>query len=137
MAELPTDPAHWLHRLTPDEWLTSAMGELRRAEAAYARNDARAGLVGAKRAAGMALNGALRVQPNEAWGRSYVEHVEALARDEDAPRAVRDACVLLLESKAPGSDLLGLRSKASDARVLEAARDVMAHAYALVKRHET
>ena len=79
----------------------------------------------------------VRGQPNEAWGRSYVEHVEALARDEDAPRAVRDACVLLLESKAPGSDLLGLRSKASDARVLEAARDVMAHAYALVKRHET
>ena len=136
MASFPSDPAHWLHRLTPDEWIAAAMGEIHRAEVAYGKNDARAGLASAKRAAGMALNGALRVRPNEAWGRSYVQHVQALAKDETAPAAVRAACVTLLESKAPGSDLLGLRSKAGDARVLEAARDVMAHAYALVKRHE-
>jgi len=131
------DPSHWLLRLSPDEWIAAAMGELHRAEAAYAKNDARAGLIGAKRAAGMALNGALVVAPNETWGRSYVQHVEAVAKDADVPPAVRDACVLLVESKVPGSDLLGLRSKAGDARVLEAAKDVMAHAYAVVKRHET
>lgn len=135
MTDFARDPGHWLLRLSPDEWIAAAMGELHRAEAAYGKNDARAGLVGAKRAAGMALNGALRVAPNEAWGRSYVQHVEALASAEDVPPAVRDACALLLEAKVPGSDLLGLRSKAGDARVLEAARDVMAHAYAVVKRH--
>lgn len=137
MDDFARDPGHWLLRLSPDEWIAAAMGELRRAEAAYAKNDARAGMIGAKRAAGMALNGALRVEPNEAWGRSYVQHVEALAKDDGVPPAVRSACVVLLESKAPGSDLLGLRSKAGDARVLEAAKDVMAHAYAVVKRHES
>lgn len=137
MTSFVRDPGHWLLRLSPDEWISAALGELGRAEAAYAKNDPRAGVVGAKRAAGMALNGALLVEPNEAWGRSYVQHVQAVAKDDGVPKAVREACVTLLESKAPGSDLLGLRSKAGDARVLEAARDVMAHAYAVVKRHET
>lgn len=137
MGPFVRDPGDWLRRLSPDEWIAAAMGELGRAEAAYARNDARAGVIGAKRAAGMALNGALLVEPNDGWGRSYVQHVEAVAKDDGVPGAVREACAILLESKAPGSDLLGLRSKAGDARVLEAARDVMAHAYAVVKRHET
>ncbi|HEY1960363.1 MAG TPA: hypothetical protein VGH28_32355 [Polyangiaceae bacterium] len=131
------DPAHWLRRLDEGEWIRAALGELHRAEQAYARGDARGGLAGAKRAAGMALNGALRVRPNPAWGRTYVEHLEALGKDASAPEAVRAACELILGTRAPSHDLLSLRSKAGDAKVLDAARDVMAHAYALVARGKT
>lgn len=129
------DKAHWLHRLAPDEWIRAALGELRRAEEAYGRNDVKAGVAGAKRAAGMALNGALILEPNEAWGRSYVEHVAAVAKDESVPAQVRAGCKLLVEVKMPSSDLLGLRSKAGDTRVLEAVKDVIAHAYAITVRH--
>ena len=126
------DPGHWLKRLSPDEWITAALGELRRAEEAYARHDARAGLAGCKRAAGMALNGALLVEPRDRWGRTYVEHVAALAGDDAVPEPVRTACKVLLEQ--PGRDLLALHTKSGDARFVEAARDVMAHAYVVVKR---
>jgi HEPN domain-containing protein len=131
----PKDPSHWLLRHTSDEWIGAALGELRRAEEAYARADARAGIAGCKRAAGMALNAVLVDAPNETWGRTYVEHVAALAREPDGvPDAVRTACRVLLDAQPPSSDLLALRSRAGDARVVEAARDVMAHAYAVVVR---
>lgn len=128
------DPDHWLHRLAPDEWIAAAMNELKLAEKAYARHDIRAGLAGAKRAAGMALNGALIVRPSENWGRTYVEHLEALEKDASAPEAVRAACKTLLHAAAPGSSIVGLRTKSGDDKVLEAARDVMAHALAIVMR---
>jgi len=126
------DPDHWLFKLSPEQWMNAAMNELKRAEDAYKRRDVRAGLAGAKRAAGMALNGALIVKPNDAWGRSYVEHVEALAKDPSAPKDVRDACALLLRAPSPGSTIVGLRTKTQDDKVLEAARDVMAHALSIV-----
>lgn len=131
--ESPRDPSHWLHRLDSDEWMRAALGELRRAEEAYARKDGRAGLAGCKRAAGMALNAVLAVAPNEAWGRSYVNHVAALGRDESAgvPEAVRAACKLLLEARPPSFDLLQLRSRSGDAKLVDAALDVMGHAYAV------
>ncbi len=135
MMALEKDPSHWLRRLSPSEWISASLGELRRAEEAYGRGDARAGLAGCKRAAGMALNGVLLVEPNDAWGRSYVDHVVALEKDETVPERVRVACTLLLETLAPGSDVIGLRSKAGDTKVIEAARDVMAHAYAQVNKH--
>jgi HEPN domain-containing protein len=130
------DPSHWLRKLSPDEWIQAALAELRRAEERVKANDLTAGLAGCKRAAGMALNGALIVAPNESWGRSFVDHVAALSRDESVPEKVREACVVLVSSKPPGADILRLRSPRSDERLLEAARDVMAHAYAVVKRHE-
>jgi hypothetical protein len=128
------DEAHWLHKLAPEEWIRAAMGELRRAEDAYARKNGRAGLAGARRAAGMALNGALIVVPDDAWGRSYMDHLAALKRDASVPQAVRDACAVLLETPLPGGELVALRTGAGDVKVLEAARDVMGHAYAVVKR---
>ncbi len=128
------DPAHWLNRLAPDEWISAAMGELRRAESAYAKNDVRAGVASVKRAAGMALNGALILEPNEAWGRSYVDHLAGAAKDASVPEQVRAGCKLLVDLKMPSSDLLGLRSKAGDERALEAARDVIAHAYWVTTR---
>jgi len=127
------DPNDWLRRLSPDEWIAAAMNELKRAEEAYLRHDPRGGLAGAKRAAGMALNGALLTVPNETWGRSYVDHIAALIADESAPAAVRSACKTLHETPAPGS-IAQLRTKSGDEKVLEAARDVMAHALAIVMR---
>jgi len=128
------DPSHWLYKLSPDEWIRAALGELRRAEEAYARRNARAGLAGARRAAGMALNGALIVAPNEAWGRSYMDHLLALKADEAVPRAVREAATRLVDTPLPGGELVALRTANADALVLEAARDVAAHALAVVRR---
>ena len=129
------DPSHWLFKFSPDEWIGAALSEVRRAEDAYKGHNAKAGLAGAKRAAGMALNAALIVEPNEKWGRAYVDHVLALSRDESVPEAVRKACKVLLETHAGGVVVI-LRSPRSDEIVLEAARDLVAHAYAVVKRHE-
>jgi HEPN domain-containing protein len=130
------DPSHWLRRFSPDEWIRASLAELRRAEARLRANDVTAGLAGCKRAAGMALNGALLVEPDESWQRSYVDHVAALARDFRIPEKVREAGKYLLDARPPSSDILTLRSRRSDERLLEAARDVMAHAYAVIKRHE-
>lgn len=92
--------------------------------------------MGVKRAAGMALNAALLVEPNEAWGRSYVEHVEALADDPSVPEAVRAASRSVLDAKPPSSGVVSLRTPRTQERTLDAARDVIAHAWAVVKRHE-
>jgi hypothetical protein len=83
----------------------------------------------------MALNGALIVAPNEAWGRSYVDHLLALAKDESVPARVREACAILNETAPPSAGgLVTLRTSSADERVLEAARDLVAHAYAVVKK---
>lgn len=128
------DPAHWLRRLSPEEWIRAALGEVASAEKAYARGDARAGLAGAKRAAGMALNGVLLIAPDESWGRSYVEHLRALAGRADAGEAVQAAARTLLEAPDVGPEkLVVLRTKsAASPRAIEAAKDVMAWAYGIV-----
>ncbi|AKV01226.1 hypothetical protein AKJ09_07889 [Labilithrix luteola] len=136
MAEFVRDTAHWLFKFSPDEWIRAALGELRRAEAAYAQRNARAGLAGARRAAGMALNGALIVEPDEGWGRSYVDHLLAIGKDDRVPARVREAAKLLIETPLPGQgSLVAIRTASSDEKVLEAARDIAAHAYVVVKRH--
>jgi hypothetical protein len=130
------DPGHWLMRLSPDEWIQAALLELRRAEGRLKENDRSGAAAGCKRAAGMALNGALLVEPNDSWGRSYVDHVSALSEDTSVPERVRAACKELVLSRPAGTDILMLRSPRSDQRMLDAARDVMAHAYAVIRRHE-
>ncbi len=136
VADFSRDPLDWLRKFSPEEWIRAALGELRRAQQAYVARDAKAGVAGCKRAAGMALNAVLIVEPNDAWGRSYVDHLTALGRETSAPEAVRAACAVLLQTHAPGHDILTLRTARTDERVLEAARDVMAHAYAVVGRHD-
>ncbi len=113
------------------------MRELRGAEQAYGSHNARGGLLGAKRAAGMALRGALTAQPNAAYGRNYVQHLAALALDTDAPEAVRVAATHLLHAAPSTVTLVILRAPRADEKLLEAARDVMAHAYARIVRHES
>jgi HEPN domain-containing protein len=136
------DDTHWLYKLSPDEWIRAATGELRRAEEAYQKKNGRAGLAGARRAAGMALNGALILEPNEKWGRSYMDHLLALslqtnaqdAGPEAVPARVREACRILLETPLPGGELVALRTSSANEKVLEAARDVIAHGYAVVRK---
>ena len=131
------DESHWLRKLSPDEWIRAGLSDLRRAEAAYEANDPRAGLAGAKRAAGMALNGALLVEPDESWGRSYVDHLMALSRDAGVPARVREACSELIAPAPPIAEkLVALRTRSHEHRILAAARDVLARAYAVVTRHE-
>jgi HEPN domain-containing protein len=130
------DPEHWLFKYSPKEWIRAAMGELKRAEDAYKARNARAGLAGARRAAGMALNAALIAEPNERWGRTYVDHLAALKEDANVPEAVRLGCRLLMETQPPGHEIVVLRSKENDERVLEAARNVMAHAYTMALHFE-
>jgi HEPN domain-containing protein len=134
--ELTRDKGDWLRKLLPDEWIRAGLAELKRAEQAYAAGNARGGAAGVKRAAGMALNGALLVEPDESWGRAYVEHLEALAKDARVPEAVRSACRTVLEAKAPAGEVVVLRTPRAHEGVLEAARDVIAHAWVVVKRHE-
>jgi HEPN domain-containing protein len=136
MGEFTRDPTDWLRRLSPDEWIRAALGELQRATAAYESGNPRAGAAGIKRAAGMALNGALIVEPDPGWGRSYVEHVQALAKDARVPEAVRAACRVVLDAKPPEGALVPLRTPRSHEPVLEATRDVIAHAWAVVRRNE-
>lgn len=134
----PVDPSHWLYRFTPREWIQASLGELAQARGAYAQRNPRAGLAGCRRAAGVALNGALAAMevPEGRWGRTYMEHLEALAADEAAPEAVREAARALCTTPLPGGPVVALRTAQSDARSLEAAQTVMAHALALVLRYD-
>lgn len=136
MSPFVRDPSHWLFKMDPHEWIRAALVELRRGETLYKERNAGGGLASARRAAGMALNGALIVAPDVGYGRSFVDHLRALAVDEGVPSAVRDASRVLLDTQPPGPTLVLLRSAKGDERVLEAARDVVAHAYAQVLRNE-
>jgi HEPN domain-containing protein len=136
MAEFTRDPTDWLRKLAPDEWIRAGLSELKRAEQAYAGGHTRAGAAGVKRAAGMALNAALIVEPDASWGRAYVEHLAALARDARVPEAVRSACLKVLGATPPGHEVIVLRTPRGHEAVLEAARDVIAHAWAVVRRNE-
>jgi HEPN domain-containing protein len=92
------DPSHWLHRFDAGEWLRAAENELKRAEQALAAKQQRAGVAGARRAAGMAWNAVLVGVEDESYGRSYMDHLQALAKDERAPEPVRAAARQLLDA---------------------------------------
>ncbi len=121
------DPAHWLHRLTAEEWLAAAATEIAHAEAALARRAARPGVTHARRAAGMAWNAVLAAHPDERAGRSYMEHVVALAGDATVPDEIRAAAERLRDTPAVPPELVELGAPdlgpANDARtILEHAR---------------
>ncbi len=132
------DPEHWLYRHTPREWIRAALGELDQAKRAYAAHNGRAGLAGCRRAAGVALNGWLSTldEPAEAYGRTYMDHLAALSVDATVPEEVRSAARLLRQTPLPGGEIVALRTATTDARALDAAETVMAHAYAEVLRAE-
>ncbi len=127
------DPQHWLHRFTAREWIDAALSELARAEAAFASMDRKGGLAGCRRAAGMAVNGALACTEvvDARFGVSYMDHVVALCEDATAPESVRVAARLLVQTPTPGGAIVVIRTVGTDERLIDATRTVMAHAYAL------
>jgi hypothetical protein len=121
------DPDHWLYRLTSDEWLRAAEHELVRATSSFQSRQQRGGVAGARRAAGMAWNAVLAETdpPDAAYGRSYMDHLQALAADPTVPEAVRLAAKVLVEAPLT-QQLLALGRP--DLHVADAARTVVAHA---------
>jgi HEPN domain-containing protein len=123
------DPDHWLYRFTVEEWLRAAEHELRRAEEALAKKQQRSGVAGARRAAGMAWNAVLCVALDEQYGRSYMEHLQALSRDATVPAPVRDAASALLAAPL-ATNVVALGR--GDTSLAEAARLIVGHARQLV-----
>jgi len=122
----------WLTRFSAQAWIERSLQELSLAQQAFADRATPAAAAALKRAAGMALNGALRIVPRDDWGRTYVEHLRALTSDAAVPLEVADAARALLEFAPQPGNIVFLRSPARDEKLLEAARTVMAHAYAVV-----
>jgi HEPN domain-containing protein len=126
----------WLLRASPREWIREAVQEIREAEKSLAQRDQRTGYACLRRGAGKALNGALLLEPNPGWGRSYMDHVRALAADTTVPEAVRSAAQKLVGADPNDRTLVLLVPTRHYATLVEAAKDVVAHAYAVIVRHE-
>jgi hypothetical protein len=122
------DPGHWLHRLTAGEWLAAAETELRHADEALGRRAVRPGVTHARRAAGMAWNAVLVGAPDERYGRSYMDHVNALAEDAAMPEPVRAAARTLRGTPAAPPGLVKLGRPDANMEPLAAARAIVAHA---------
>lgn len=88
----------WLHRLGFAEWMAAALGELDRAYAELSARRHREGLTHARRAAGMGLNALLCVDFDAGYGRSYAEHLSALAADARASVETRAAARRLVDA---------------------------------------
>jgi hypothetical protein len=121
-----SDPSHWLYRLDAAEWLSAADTELVHAADALERRAVRPGVTHARRAAGMAWNAVLVLAPDQRFGRSYMEHVVALASDQVAPDDVRAAAELLRDTPPLPPELIQLGKP--DLRVVDAARKIVAYA---------
>lgn len=127
---------HWLWRLDADAWLRAAQTELE-AGAAHVTSR-RTAVTHARRAAGMALNAVLTTLTDgeTRWGRSYLEHLQALARDESPlPGATRAAAGTLLAVSPvapPGLVALSRGPHAAADEALAAARAIVEACAAVV-----
>jgi hypothetical protein len=143
LVDLPAmtiDPTHWLYRLSPADWLAAAETELASASAAFAQHSFRTGVTHCRRGAGMALNAVLWQGERPAWGRSYMEHVTALATldpaadpaHDSAPETVRAAARQLRTTPAQAPPLIQLtrpgQPDPAATAVLQAARTIVAWA---------
>lgn len=130
----PKDPAHWLYRLTSDEWLSAAETELGHCESALLRRAFRPGVTHARRAAGMAWNAVLVAAgpdasgSNDRYGRSYMEHLVALADDDGAPTEARQAAAALRDTPPAPPELVTIGKP--DLGPLRAAQALVAYARA-------
>jgi hypothetical protein len=104
----PIDPSHWLHRLSPEDWMRAAVGEYEASARSFAEGKQRQGVASARRAAGMALNAVLCLAPDEGWGRSYMEHLRAAAAAEGLPEGVRKAAASLVSASLDAPALVKL-----------------------------
>lgn len=121
------DPGHWLYRLDAAEWLAAAETELAHTQEKLLHRSVRPGITHARRAAGMAWNAVLVTALDERYGRSYMDHVVALAQtpDDDAtiPSEVRAAAQLLRDTPATPPQLIAIGKP--DMRALEAAKTIV------------
>jgi hypothetical protein len=125
------DPEHWLYRLGAAEWLAAARTELQRSRLALRAKQHRPGLAHARRAAGMALNAMLVVHFDDRYGRSYMDHVNALGADQTAPAPVRAAARALREVSMQAPSVVTLGARGSEA-LADAAEVVVAHVASLI-----
>ncbi len=134
---------HWLWRLDAAAWLRAAEAEL--STGGVNLNSRRASITHARRAAGMALNAvlvALAVSPEQElrWGRSYVDHLRALAGSDDAlrgplpPHTRAIAARLMTIAVVPTSALVQLGRHADNAgrQALDLARSLITDCAAAV-----
>jgi hypothetical protein len=122
----PIQSDHWLYRLSSADWLAAAETELRHVEEALGRRAIRPAVTHARRAAGMAWNAVLVTAFDERYGRSYMDHVNALANDDTAPETVRQAAARLRDTPAVPPQLIQLGK--ADPAPLHAARIIIDHA---------
>lgn len=115
-----TSERQWLLRLSVNEWLTSATNELGHCKDALERRSYRTGVTHARRGTGMALNALLRLRYRAEWGRSYMDHIVALALDTQEPQNIRLAAQTLVDTKPQAPELVTLGKP--DMQVLEAAK---------------
>jgi hypothetical protein len=132
LAVPPASPQHWLHRLTAEQWLEAAANELRGAHEALLGKHQRTGVTHARRAAGMALNAILCLAPDEAYGRSYMEHLQALHKDPAVAAELREAAHRLLS--VPIVQQLVTLGPKGDTQPADFAARIFAHAKAVVGR---
>jgi hypothetical protein len=124
------DPGHWLHRLTAAEWVAAAETELEHARAALGKRATRSGITHARRAAGMAWNAVLVRNPDDRAGRSYMDHVVAIASDAlPLPDDLRAAGRLLRDTPPRPPELIAIGKP--DLRPLEAAQAIIDYARTL------
>jgi HEPN domain-containing protein len=128
----PTEPDHWLFRLTAEQWLRAADNELAGAARALSGKQQRAGVTYARRAAGMALNARLCVAFDEAYGRSYMDHLSALQKDATVSTEVREAATRLLAQ--PLTQQLVTLGPKGDLKPAELAGRIIEYARQLVLR---
>ena len=130
------DNDNWLARLSAEELLAAAANELLHCQHVLERRNYRAGVTHARRAAGMACNAILRIAFDASWGRSYMDHVIALAEDLSVPETAREAARLLVETQPAPPELVTLGKPNLSA--LNAAQDILNLArlrVAEIKRH--
>jgi HEPN domain-containing protein len=120
------DPSHWLHRLTAEEWLSAAATELVHCRETLSRRAIRPGATHARRAAGMAMNAILVLSGNDTYGRSYMDHVRALAGDDTVPPDVCASAQNLRDTPPAPPELVKLGKP--DLRILEDAERIIAYA---------
>jgi len=99
---VPTSPddRKWLHRLAFADWMAAALNELDASYLALRARQHREGLARARRAAGMGLNALLCVDFDPGYGRSFTEHLHALAADARATPEAHAAARRLLDAPA-------------------------------------
>lgn len=145
------DAEHWLWRLSAAQWLAAARHEL--AQGQQKATSRRAALVHARRGAGMALNAVLaavgeaagadeRAALEQRWGRSYVEHLRAIAEGDEGVRAplsddAAQAARLVLEMPLQAQVITLGRGPAPDVyATLEAAQRLLEACEAAVAQRE-